>query len=149
MGKVGGKPFTTIINSELLREPLDVHAPDCLKTLYTLCTNIINDPKNPKFKTLKARNPRIQTLINTRGGKDALIALGFIQIAREFEEVFIYSEKISDQKIHHLQNCGKYLLTQIESLASKTPLHDKKKEAIAGKIHQISLTLESYFCFVY
>ncbi|KAJ3281404.1 hypothetical protein HK104_011491, partial [Borealophlyctis nickersoniae] len=77
--------FRRLVDSRILRD----NSP---ATLTTICTNILTNPTNPKFQSLRSRNPTIQsTLIAPLGGTDALVSLGFRKSVKEFEEVYVFS----------------------------------------------------------
>jgi len=58
----------------------------CLQTLHRLLTNVVGDPSNPKFRTLKKENKTIQTkIVNVPGGVALLQALGFEDTGETYE----------------------------------------------------------------
>ncbi|KXS20256.1 hypothetical protein M427DRAFT_52497 [Gonapodya prolifera JEL478] len=81
-----------LLTSTIIRDnPPAVYAP-CLATVLKIVSNILENPDDPKFRLVKARNPAFQrAVVACRGGTDLLTLTGFLKRVKDFEEYWTWS----------------------------------------------------------
>ncbi|KAI8802302.1 hypothetical protein BJ742DRAFT_778419 [Cladochytrium replicatum] len=61
---------------------------ELLRLLSTMLHNILANPRDPKFRSLKVRNRLVQKIMAAPEAVDLFVLMGFYQRVREFEEVW-------------------------------------------------------------
>eukprot|EP00906_Rhabdomonas_costata_P025980 RCo037078 len=62
---------------------------DLCEVVLKLLANLLEEPSNPKFRTLRGRNPALQAkLWGVRGGPELMRSLGWVTKVRDMEELW-------------------------------------------------------------
>jgi len=71
----------------------------CVQTLRRLLENVVADPGNPKFRTIKRDNKAIRAkILDVPGGEDLLVGLGF----QAREETFDLDASVAKARVSEL-----------------------------------------------
>lgn len=112
-----------------------------IEVLDKLAANIIAHPYDPKFLKIRANNPSIsRKLIAIPGGKDILVAMGFMTTVFEFEEYWIAEASPTQLKLMSevrelFSRYRELLQTKVESAAKL------RRERLAGLSEEKKQTL--------
>jgi hypothetical protein len=136
----------TPLQQALKSLPLE-HASDCLEILDKLIRNIVRNPKEEKFRTIKLQNPKIAAAItNVPGAVEILTEMGFksegenmvlpeeVRLAHETEVIGIIEAKDHYKKDEGLEcmrdmRARMYVDADAQALREKLEMDRKEKDA--------------------